>query len=294
MRILIIVCFLTISCLNNNKVLPEAVGSGSEIIFVVEDSIWTSKMRSIVLEIFEASFKGISQNESVFTVVQINHSEFKSILKTHKNIVILSNKSASSKKNKWATDQLVVQLNYRDILLRDNLIKVKSIFEYKEISSIRKEISKKSQKSVEKSIYSKFNIDLIFPREYTILMDTANFFWATYNPKNKEIIKHLFVFSFSYVGDSLQQESLLRVDSIFAKYLLGNKKGQYVKVEPSFPISYFENTIKGLWRLENGFMGGPFIIKSYSDKVKKVVTVGLVFDPNKSKRQHMKIFESIL
>ena len=87
---------------------------------------------------------------------------------------------------------------------------------------------------------------------------------------------------------------MLKTDSIFAKYLLGEKEGSYARIEPGYPPCYFENTYRGLWKLEHGFMGGPFLIKTYFVKNKIVVNVGLVFAPQSRKRKYIKEFEAIL
>ena len=92
----------------------------------------------------------------------------------------------------------------------------------------------------------------------------------------------------------MQKEVLQKTDSIFAQYLIGGKQGTYVKIEPACPPYYFENTYRGLWKLENGFMGGPFLIKTYFVEGKIVVNVGLVFAPQSRKRKYIKELEAIL
>jgi hypothetical protein len=202
----------------------------------------------------------------------------------------------SNQQDKWANDQLVVQLEFKhdDNELTKDLNKVKAIFEFKEIRILRNSISKSSQKIQEKHIKEEFNIETLIPSEYTIIKDTVALFWATYNPEKQEEIKHLFVFSFEPKAINLQQEVLQKTDSIFTKYLLGAKQGQHVKIEDMFSPVYSENTYRGLWKLNGGFMGGPFLIKTYFIDKKVVVTVGLIFAPNERKRKYIKTFEAIL
>ena len=93
---------------------------------------------------------------------------------------------------------------------------------------------------------------------------------------------------------NLQKEVLQKTDSIFSKYLIGSKEGQYVKIENRFSPIYSDNTYRGLWKLEGGFMGGPFLIKTYFFNKKVVVTVGLIFAPNDRKRNYIRNLEAIL
>jgi hypothetical protein len=297
MRYLIIVLFFLSACSDGIKTLPSSTGILSEVIFVVDDLLWENQVKDVAFRTFGAPIQGLTQDESSFRVIQVNHSEFKSILKTHKNIVIIAkNVSISNQQNKWANGQLVVQLEFNDEdnkLIKD-LNKVKEIFEFREIRILRSSISKSSQKIQEKHIKEQFNIETLIPKEYTIIKDSVALFWATYNPEKQEKIKHLFVFSFDPKAINLQQEVLQKTDSIFAKYLLGAKQGQHVKIEDRFSPIYSENTYRGLWKLEGGFMGGPFFIKTYFLNKKVVVTVGLIFAPNDRKRNYIRTLEAIL
>ena len=297
MRYLIVFLFVLSACYDGIKTLPSSTGILSEVIFVVEDALWENQVRDVAFRTFGVPIQGLTQDESSFRVIQVNHSEFKSILKTHKNIVIIAkNVPTSNQQDKWANNQLVVQLEFKheDNKLTKDLNKVKAIFEFREIRILRNSISKSSQKIQEKHIKEEFNIEILIPSEYTIIKDTLAFFWATYNPEKQEEIKHLFVFSFEPKEINLQQEVLQKTDSIFAKYLLGAKRGQHVKIEDMFSPVYSENTYRGLWKLEGGFMGGPFLIKTYFIDKKVVVTVGLIFAPNDRKRNYIRTLEAIL
>ncbi len=297
MRYLILFLFVLSACSDGIKTLPSSTGILSEVIFVVEDALWENQVKDVAFRTFGVPIQGLMQDESSFRIIQVNHSEFKSILKTHKNIVIIAkNMPTSNQQDKWANDQLVVQLEFKheDNELTNDLNKVKAIFEFREIRILRNSISKSSQKIQEKHIKEEFNIETLIPLEYTVIKDTVALFWATYNPEKQEEIKHLFVFSFEPKEINLQQEVLHKTDSIFTKYLLGANNGQHVKIEDMFLPVYSENIYRGLWKLNGGFMGGPFLIKTYFFNKKVVVTVGLIFAPNDRKRNYIRTLEAIL
>ena len=295
MRYLFVTLFFLSACSDGIKTLPSSTGILSEVIFVVEDLLWETKVKDIAFKTFGAPIQGLTQDESDFRIIHVNHREFKSILRTHKNIVIIaSNVTTSNQQDKWASGQLVVQLEFENNRLTKDLNKVKSIFRLREIKILRNAIAKLSQKTQEKNIKEQYNIKTLVPAEYTIIRDTLDLFWATYNPEKKEEIKHLFVFSFEPKEINLQKEVLQKTDSIFTKYLLGSKEGQHVKIEDRFSPIYSENTYRGLWKLERGFMGGPFLIKTYFFNKKVVVTAGIIFAPNDRKRSYIRTLEAIL
>ena len=293
---LLLLCILT-GCTEGKKTLPNSTGAGSEVIFVVEDKLWENSVDSLVQRTFGTSIEGINQNELLFRIVQVNHSEFKSILKTHKNILIIAEGvETSSQKNKWATNQFVAQLNWENnseqILLE--LKKLRSIFVLKEVKAKRISFAKLSQRNIEKNIFDNFGIECIIPKEYQILRNDSAIFWANYDPHKSDEIKNIITFSFISKSTNLQTDVLHKTDSIFAKYLIGEKEGSFVRIDSDFPPYYFENTYRGLWKLEHGFMGGSFLIKTYFINNRIVVNVGMVFAPQSRKRKYIKEFEAIL
>jgi len=296
MRYFVFIFFCFFGC-SDTITLPNSTGSNSEVVFVVSDKLWKNVIEKFVKETFEDTIDGLAKNEKVFSVLQVNHNQFNSIFKKHKNIIIVEEDVENySTKNKWALNQFVAQLNWNNDLqiFFNELRKLRSILMLKEISVIRKNLSKNSQKKIENKLKKKFNIDCVLPKEYDVLKIDSTFFWANYDPKNSDEIKNIMIFSFNPKKNNLQQQVLDNTDSIFSKYLIGAKEGSYVKIEPDYPPYYFENTYRGIWKLENGFMGGPFLIKTYFVEQKIIVSIGLVFAPQNTKRKYIKEFEAIL
>ena len=77
-----------------------------------------------------------------------------------------------------------------------------------------------------------------------------------------------------------------------------------MSIESEAPVYFREYTkdnryyaeLRGLWKLENGFMGGPFIsITTLDESRNRVVTAeGFVFAPGKAKRNYLRELEAIL
>lgn len=297
MRVCILFLFVFFSCSSPQKTLPNSTGKNYEIIFVVDDSLWIKSIKLLVEQSFETMIKGLPQKERMFNVIQVNNKEFKSILKTHKNIVIVSEEIKTySKKNKWANNQFVALLNWNneaDFFLEE-LIRLREVFLLKEVSNIRKKLLKHSQKEAEKKIKNFFNIEIVVPKEYSVLKIDSTFFWANFDPLNSDEIKNIMIFSFKPNNTSLQKQVLQKIDSVLEKNLHGEKEGSYVKIENKYPPYFSNNLYRGLWKLENGFMGGPFIARTYIDSSKIIVNLGVVFAPQELKRKYIQEFEAIL
>lgn len=297
MRYFAILILLLSSCSESDKTLPHSTGANSEVLFVVADLLWESQIKELVLNSFGSSIQGLNQNETEFRIIQVNHSEFKSILKTHKNIIIIAKDvMQSTQQNKWAYNQLVSQLNWQENTKETqiSLKKLKVVYDQKELKAIRKSFAKTSQKNNEELLNNNFGIEVIIPKGYKVIYNSDSIFWATFNPTKSEEIKNMLSFSFTPYSSNLQEEVLQKTDSVFAKYLEGEKIGSFVRIEPQYPPYYNDNIYRGLWKLEKGFMGGPFLLKTYFIENKVVVNVGLIFAPQSRKRNFIKELEAIL
>lgn len=302
---------ILLSCQNQKEALPKSTGLNNEVIIIGSKKLLNS-LGPEIAGVFLTPIKGLPQKEAEFKIFQIDQNEFTNIFKTHTNIILLHTSeqgnqqktySIEIKENVWASNQKVAVINISSLTsqtIKTNLLQqAKRVFYNKELEFIRKNIEKKSNKIVEQSIQKKYCQNILIPKEYTIIKDSANIFWAAHNPSKKEEIKHIFIFSFKLENRPFEgnfkdhQEEILQVAENILKRIKG-KNNSYVKIEREYPVDFFNNECRGLWKLENKFMGGPFLIKLYPCHEKIVATIGLVFSPNTEKRGYIKKFEAIL
>ena len=293
LKLLLLLCVF--SCNQKDKTLPASTGSSSEILFVSPDYLWENKLSNKVLDIFSQDIPGIAKSEPAFKILHVNEGQLNSLLKTHTNIIILSSDSTFFEANKWAKNQLVSYLFYNDDANRfnaecNNLFK---IYYDKEITSLKNNLLKNSNSTYSKDIQKYFKIDLVIPKEY-IKNDTENtIMHFSYNPSNKEVIKHILI----YKADNNSTDINYVIDqtnAILKQTLKGSRPNSYVIIEDSFPIEMYNGSYRALWKLHNGFMGGSLIIQPYYSSDELILACALVFDPGSKKRNYIKEFESIL
>jgi hypothetical protein len=93
-------------------------------------------------------------------------------------------------------------------------------------------------------------------------------------------------------------------DLMVGKYIPGPSEGSYMATENEFVpplITYVDNypagytkEMRGMWRVENNYMGGPFVSYTFADKQGYLVTVeGYYYEPNQKKRNQLLQLESI-
>ena len=110
-KITLFIILFICSC-GNHEILPSSTGSNNEIIIVSSLDIWNSGKSNAIRQKFSADIIGINQSEPMFNLIPIQPKNFKSIFKTHKHIILLSNEGdCLVQKNKWAKEQLVCQIN---------------------------------------------------------------------------------------------------------------------------------------------------------------------------------------
>ena len=100
-------------------------------------------------------------------------------------------------------------------------------------------------------------------------------------------------------------EYLIRKRNEFLhRYVPGPTKGSYMTTESQYPVIFREMAkdgdylveLRGLWKLEKAFMGGPFISYTFVDEQhNRVVTImGYVYNPSQDKRDLVRQVEAIL
>ena len=294
--ILFFLILVLLSCNENNVTLPNSTGSKSEILFVSPDYLWENKLGDIVIHFFTSPIPGIAKNENSFKVLQVNEKEFSSLLKTHTNIVLITSDTTTYfKNNLWANDQLVTFLYFKNDINQFNS-ECRSIFNIyydKEISAIKNKILNTSNIAYNKKIYESFRVKTIIPKEYSQSFDAEDQMLFSYNPQNKDVIKHILIYKLPVDTFDLHQLQL-QTNSFFKQHLKGPKENSYVEIENLYPLQMYNDSYRGLWKLKNGFMGGPLIIKPYYLDDQIIVSVAIVFDPKSSKRIYIKEFEAIL
>ena len=297
MRLIYFIIFFTIiSCNDHKKTLPNSTGSNSEILFVAPDYLWDEKIKDYIFNTFCQDIPGISKSESSFKVLQINNQELTSLLKTHTNIILISNDSTTSfTNNLWANNQLVTHLSFIGNLSQfqidcNNAYK---LYYDKEIISLRNNMIANSNKKHSVDILKAYGIDIIIPSKFTYIQDSSDVMIFSYNPENKDEIKHIIIYRL--LENNLDESIIIEeTNKILSKSLIGPKSNTHVIIEDRFPFEIYNNSYRGLWKLSKGFMGGSILIKPFFTDTDVVLVCAMVFDPGNPKRNHVKEFESIL
>jgi hypothetical protein len=135
-------------------------------------------------------------------------------------------------------------------------------------------------------------------------VDSSNFVWlASETPLSSQGI---FIYFYPYTDENTFTPEYLveKRDKFLKKFVPGPSPNTWMATEDLLPPSFNEfkldekyySELRGLWKLQNGFMGGPFVSFSTVDESRmRVVTVeGFVYAPSEEKRELLRQVESIL
>ena len=150
----------------------------------------------------------------------------------------------------------------------------------------------------------KFGIRLTIPTSYSLDVDTTNFVWLE-NKGRGDAIQSILIYTYDKPDIELTSDFIFAKRNQFTKqFVSGPKDDSYMAVE-SQAIAYRREIkvndinvieLRNLWKMENDFMGGPFVSFTFIDEENnKVINIdGFVYAPQFDKRDYLRQLEAIL
>jgi len=295
---------------------PNVGGKAGELLVIMDDKIKTSAGGEELQALLQEVYLGLPQEEPHFKMSVAPHRSFTSFMKTIRNLAVVK-VSANVKENavkyyhdRWAKPQAMVNITAKDttalrLLIDEHQLKILSFFNKAErernISSYKKFPSDELIKLVD----STFKVRMSVPASLSKKKATSDFIWM--NESASWGFQSMFVYEFPYVGEgTFSKEYLLnKRDSILHRNVPGPSEGSYMTTEHLFPVIYKKATIngnevvelRGLWKVQNDMMGGPYVMQAHYDKKNNrvVVTDGFVYSPEKpDKRDKIRQMEALM
>lgn len=274
------------------EIKVNSTGKAGEVMIVIDNYRWESQIGDSLFEAFTAPFEVLPQEESSYRVSHTSSNNFTNILTKHRNILIVKIENNLKDEiiithDKWANNQLVIQINSSNDssfikYWTDNKKNIVKTYFNEDIKRLQTSFTKYlNNKAIEK-IKEKYNLQLSIPADFNLDVIKEDFCWISKEtPKSSQSIL-IYIYPFT---DSLQllPDNIIKKRDLVAKQNVpGPKDGTYMQTEKRIELNQEKiivnnkNAIllRGLWYIENYFMGGPFIsitIPDYSQK--RIVTI---------------------
>ena len=296
------------------RIMPNVTGGTGEVLVVMDQFNWENSAGDLLQDILKEEYPGLPQSEPLFDVIQVTASSFDGVYKFHRSVVLTTVSSGLEPKiryreNVWSKPQIMVQVEAPTAaalreLIGENEATIKSFLVQYDRNRLMNVYKDSKDPAIQKDIATHHQVRLAIPRGYN--MDFSKEDFTSVSIESSDLSQVIQVYDYPANGpEDLNIANIIKKRNSFTKtYVKGPRDGSYMIIASMYePIAYdVKNNnmdvveLRGLWDLENGFMGGPFVSHSVYDAERgRIVTVdGYVYHPNQKKRVKMRQLEAII
>lgn len=297
---------------SSKKTVSASSGNINHLNVVTSNDYWEGSIGDAIRDILAAPYEGLPQDEPMFSINQLPPEVFSGFAAKNRlvlKIEVGKNPQTVVEYNLFAKPQTVVIVggkNEAEILdqLQTSASTIVDAFKKQELVEKQGRIGISLKEITE--IEQQLGVSLNFPSVYRYAKNEDNFFWIrkTLTTGTLDIMLYQVPLERIRQGDSAVVDIINIRNAFGQKYIEGEKPTAYMNTETAFSPYVFKATIdnkpaiitKGIWRMENDFMGGPFVNYAIEDKANNryLIAEGYVYAPSVQKRDYVHEIEAIL
>ncbi len=295
--------------------METITGKSNEVVVVIGKETWKGEIGSLIRQILAQPQSSLPQEEPIFSLINVPPDAFINLFKTSRNIVTVKISSTYTEpkiefaNDTWAYPQVVVNIqasspeSFKEVFTA-NSDKIIGFFLKAEKDRLKKTYFNSNEKAVYNTLLKDFDIKLYVPTGFKIVKKDSDFVWIRYD--TPLIYQSIIVYSYPYDSDSTftLKFQLEKRNQVMKNNVPGPLAGSYMTTEMEVPqdfniLNYNGNyacEMRGLWKVEHDFMGGPFVSLSVLDaSQRRIVTVeGHVYAPKNDKRNYLRQVEAMI
>jgi len=307
---LFLLSFLFPACSTTNDTKPPSIGRLSELVVVADSSLWKDPAGDTALAILAAPYPILPQEEPFFSLSTFTPSGFTAIVQKHRNILhVVRDEGLQDKprvtlqRNVWADPQAVVTLTLpagTPSGLSDACELARETLVLEERQRLILANKATGSKELGDAVFRHFGVRLYIPKDYVLAREEESFLWFRRETDNTST--GILVYDTPDLGTP--EQALERRDSRCRQYIPGPVEGSYMVTDTAVaPMAVWRRlddaetlVIRGLWRVEGDFMGGPFVSRTvaWPDRPKAITVEGFAYAPKFDKRDYVKNAEAIV
>lgn len=316
--IFISLAFLASSCKYGKgpQLMPNVSGKANEVVIVIGKGEWEGEIGANLRSILAKDEPFLPQKEPMFTLVNIPESAFSRIFQTHRNIIKINITPKYQQEpiilfqeNVWAAPQIVATItgaNSADVakLIEEQSDRLSNAILMAERNRNIQNAKRYEAVELRRVVTEDFGGSPFFPRGYSLKKRSRDFIWISYETTYTN--QGLFIYRYPFRDSS--DFTVERLINIRNQVLYQNVPGQIERsymttsqeMDPALRwIRYNRRDfaeVRGLWEVENDFMGGPFISHFFLDKEREniIVLEAFVYAPRYDKRNYLRQVESLI
>lgn len=312
--------------------LPSKVGPPGELLIVASDRVWNGPVGKAIEELVDRPYPVLPQAESYFDLVILDPQHFDKFWKPHRNIIVIDigdridtqDPKVEFYKNRYSQGQIFIEAKGKTPAAVAEAIsnrgeEILSLLNKVEIDRQAALVRAFDNEALRQDLADKYGLTLDIPRDMVVAKEMVNqengnleFLWLQREltrmkgGNNHDIKEGVFIYTYPFTTDSVFTfEWLLnKRNQMLHSYVPGPTDGSYMGTELIITPRYeeivfkdqFAAEIRGLWKMENDFMGGPFYMLTFYDEAnQRIVTVdGYAYAPYFGKREYIREVEAIV
>ena len=302
------------SCKNTKARLPNGSGKAGEIIVVIEEAHWEGALGTQSRDRLAGDCPYLAQKEPLYTLVNVPPGSFGDLFKVHRNILYfninpqMDSTAVKYRSDVWAAPQCLVQVNAptsekASELLADNGSKIVGFVEQAERDRVIRNSIRYEEREIAPKVSEVFGGSPHFPTGYKLKKLTSDFGWIA--DEKQYTMQGVLIYKYPVAGNDLTLNKIIaRRNAILKDNVPGMFENTWMTtgtyMPPTLEFIRFRGRdfaqVRGLWEVENDYMGGPFVSHSFysPDGSEIICAEAFVYAPKYDKRQYLRQVESIL
>ena len=309
------ILYLSSSCDDGTTRLPNASGKAGEVAIVMDKPNWEGALGASFRSTLAAEYPLLPSSEPFFTLFNVPHNAFNTIFQSHRNLILVNISAEFDEanmviqENVWAIPQIAITFygpNELEVMACLSLQKEKLInaIEQSERNRVINNSIRYEEKGLRILVNESFGGSPRFPVGYFLKKQDKNFFWIT--SETTYTTQSILIYTYPYIDTSSLSKGVMMSEcsAIMQKQVPGALDKSYMifspVIEPTLKWIHYNHRdfgeLRGLWDVQNDFMGGPFVAHFYLDSKNQRVLVlqAFVYAPRFDKRNFVRQIESLL
>lgn len=302
--------------------LPAYSGQLGELIVVIDDQIADSEFGDALFQTLNQPMFGLPQSEPMFQVIDLRPKAFNSLFSTHRSILHFridpqAQSGVKVMSNVRAQMQTVVIFTAKNIkelkpLVEEKMQQVLWHFHNKELDRLTSRNKAFGSELVNDQVAAVSGLNIVTQKDMQVAKEEKDFLWLRLDREKPlggyqhQISQGILIYSKPYTDTASFSDSALLAwkNEVNQRYVNGPQNSHmsvsYRLYTPVINTMNFQGEtakeIRGLWRMEGYFMGGPFYAMSFynPENQRQYMVEGYVFAPQFDKRPLVREVEAIV
>lgn len=299
--------------------IPDATGAPYDLYLVMPDELKETALNDSLHEIFEYPMECTPNGDETFYVSTLRPDHFVRSVRTLANVVMVDidpeyrGAPVKMSRNRYANGQIILKMKGQSVEQLANALmpmqeQLRDLFVKNELKRGQKNIRSNNNREQEDRLMKLQNVSMYIP--YALKKkgkgeSDENFFWTTDDFAEKQ--SHIVVYSVPYTSqDIFTLEGAVAIrDSVMKANIPGGFPDSYMEtnqyvVLPKYTAlnvsGKYVGELRGMWRIKNGLMAGPFVCHMRLDEENQrvVFAEGFVYAPHDGKRKLLRNLEAAL